>query len=101
MRLRWIALGVVGFAVWLIATFAVVYAAIELAGDDDQTQAIVIHRSTYHIGVIAGSGNSLTEYCVSYTIQGTDGSICDKSSEAPPDCYLDAEIGKRLPNSCQ
>ena len=34
MKLRWIALGIAGFAVWLVATFAVVYAAVELAEDD-------------------------------------------------------------------
>ena len=36
MRFRWIALGVVGFAVWLVATFGVVYAAVELAEDERQ-----------------------------------------------------------------
>ena len=35
-------MGVAGFAVCLVAVFGVVYAAIDLAEDDSQRQAIVI-----------------------------------------------------------
>ena len=34
MRFRWVALGVVGFAVWLVATFGVAYAVVEWRIDD-------------------------------------------------------------------
>ena len=34
MKAGWVALGVVGFAVCLVAVFGVVYAAVEFAGDD-------------------------------------------------------------------
>ena len=36
MNRRWIALGIVGAAVWLIATFGIVYVAVDLAGEDIQ-----------------------------------------------------------------
>ena len=100
MRFRWIALGVVGFAVWLIATFGVVYAAVELAETDAQTEAIVIGRD-----VFGRSGpNALVQYCVSYTVQGAAGEVCERhlrSVGVTSGCYLDAEIGKPLPDSCQ
>ena len=43
MRFRWFALG---FAACCV-TLGVVYAVIELAGDDTQTQAIVISRADF------------------------------------------------------
>ena len=36
MRFRWVALGAVGFAVWLLATFGVAYAVVEWRNDDAQ-----------------------------------------------------------------
>lgn len=102
MSARWAALGVVGFAVWLIATFGVVYVAVELAGDDEQTQAIVIGRSNERVGHPDADGNPIRVYCVAYTTQGPIGEICETTlRDAPPACYLDAEPGKRLPGSCQ
>ena len=100
MKVRWVALGVAGFAVWLIATFGVVYAAIELAEDDNQTEAIVIGRDVFgHSGA-----NAIVQYCVSYTVQGAAGEVCERHLRnigEPSGCYRDAEIGKRLPDSCQ
>ena len=100
MRFRWIALGVVGFAVWLIATFAVVYAAVDLA--EDGTQAIVTGHSSQ---LLPGTGIGRTTFCVSYIVIGVTGQVCETSStgspETPFSCYLDAEIGKQLPDSCQ
>lgn len=100
MRFRWIALGIVGFAVWLIATFGVVYAAVELA-EDDRTEAFVTER--YVVTVPSAVADSpITRYCVSYTIQGVvGGKLCEGAGDGPSDCYLDAEVGKRLPSSCQ
>ena len=36
MKARWITLGAVGFAVWLVATFGVAYAVVEWRNDDAQ-----------------------------------------------------------------
>ena len=81
--------------------FGVVYAAIELSSGDNQTQAIVIGHSDRSAGVRA-DGTQLRTYCVAYNLLGTTGESCEKTlRNDPPDCYLDAEIGKRLPNSCQ
>ena len=100
MRFRWIALGVAGFAVWLVATFGVVYAAIELAEDD--AQAIVIWRSDDEVGI---PSQEFRRYCVAYNLQGIiTGELCKNiqgKGNDPPDCYLDAEVGKPLPSSCQ
>ena len=36
MRLRWIALGVVGFAIWLATTFGVAFAVVEWRASDSE-----------------------------------------------------------------
>ena len=102
MRFRWVTLGVIAFAVCLVAVFGVVYVAIELA-EDDGTQAIVTGRAVEQIpGTTATGGDVLRRYCVSYSVLGMLDSTCPLGSEVdPPACYLDAEIGKPLPDSCQ
>jgi hypothetical protein len=78
MKARWIALGVVGFAVCLVAVFGVVYTAIELAEDDSQTQAIVIDRE--QIGPIDPPNLTTIRWCVTYNLLGTEGKLCKANS---------------------
>ena len=58
MKLRWFALG---FAACCVA-LGVVYAVIELAGDDTQTQAIVISRADF--GGLAKLQSTLSKLAV-------------------------------------
>lgn len=99
MARRWIALGIAGFAVWLIATFGVTYFVIERQDDGEPSQAIVTGVS---IEPVTGSGE-LIDYCVSYTLLGKDSSVCQAWSihqDAFFSCYDEAVIGKSLPDSC-
>ncbi len=40
MNSRWLVLGIIAFAVWVIVTFAIVYTAIELTEDDTQVVTV-------------------------------------------------------------
>ena len=43
---------------------------------------------------------NLIDYCVSYKVVEIEDEVCLVSS-VPPACYVDAEVRKRLPDSCQ
>ena len=103
MSPRWIALGVAGFVVLLVAMFGVAFAVVEWR-DDDQTQAIVIGRTAEPLPGESPITNPdpMMQYCVSYSILGTVDQLCPTAFHSdPPACYLDAKIGESLPDSCQ
>jgi len=104
MKARWIALGLAGFAACLIATIGVTYAVLEWR-NDDSTQATVIGLSDEQAGNLLppplDAASPVRRYCVSYSVAGTVAEWCEQRIRGdPPDCYVDAEVGKTLPSSC-
>ena len=96
MNRHWIVLGAVVFVVWLVATFGISYGVVEWRNDDERLQTIVIGKEE----IQRNQNAILIDYCVSYRVAGIEDELCETSSVLPA-CYLDAEIGKRLPSSCQ
>ena len=47
------------------------------------------------------AASPVRRYCVSYSVAGSVAEWCEERIRGdPPDCYRDAEVGKRLPSSC-